>query len=196
MLEGEFVPSDSPIRYVFAARGVADDTTYVHQYARERRKLDEELVQRIHEVTSLDLRPFALGTFRPYGYLVRITATRVKTADPLEIHDDLRSLIDGLDGCGANPLLRAAGFHAMFENIHPFMDSNGRIGCQLLNFVLLQNGYRPAAIKYDAGRAYARGLESWQVGSKTDSSCSIFLDCVEQEEQTLVDLIERLRHLR
>ena len=24
----------------------------------------------------------------------------------------------------------------------------------------------------------------------------IFLDCVEQEEQTLVDLIERLRHLR
>ncbi len=106
MLEGEFVPSDSPIRYVFAARGVADDTTYVHQYARERRKLDEELVQRIHEVTALDLQPFALGTFRPYGYLVRITATRVKTADPLEIHDDLRSLIDGLDGCGANPLLR------------------------------------------------------------------------------------------
>ncbi len=84
----------------------------------------------------------------------------------------------------------------MFENIHPFMDSNGRIGCQLLNFVLLRNGYRPAAIKYDAGRAYARGLESWQVGSKTDSFCSIFLDCVEQEEQTLVDLIERLRHLR
>ena len=81
------------------------------------------------------------------------------------------------------------GFHAMFENIHPFMDSNGRTGCQLLNFVLLRNGYRPAAI-------YARGLESWQVGSKTDSFCSIFLDCVEQEEQTLVDLIERLRHLR
>ena len=75
------------------------------------------------------------------------------------------------------------GFHAMFENIHPFMDSNGRTGCQLLNFVLLRNGYRPAAIKYDAGRSYARGLESWQVGSKTD-------------EQTLVDLIERLRHLR
>ena len=82
----------------------------------------------------------------------------------------------------------------MFENIHPFMDSNGRTGCQLLNFVLLRNGYRPAAIKYDAGRAYARGLESWQVGSKTDSFCSIFLDCVEQEERTFIDLVERLRH--
>ena len=196
VLEGEFVPSDSPVRYVFAARGVADGMAYVREYAKEGRKLDEELVRRVHEVTTLDLQPFARGTFRPYGYLARITATRVKTADPLEIRDDLRSLIDGLDGCAAHPLLRAAGFHAMFENIHPFMDGNGRAGRQLLNFVLLRNGYRPAAIKYDAGRAYARGLEAWQVDGKPDSFCSIFLDCVEQEEQTLVDLIERLRHLR
>lgn len=196
VLEGEFVPSDSPVRYVFAARGVADGMAYVREYVKEGRKLDEELVRRVHEVTTLDLQPFARGTFRPYGYLARITATRVKTADPLEIRDDLRSLIDGLDGCAAHPLLRAAGFHAMFENIHPFMDGNGRTGRQLLNFVLLRNGYRPVAIKYDAGRAYARGLEAWQVDGKPDSFCSIFLDCVEQEEQTLVDLIERLRHLR
>ena len=196
VLEGEFVPSDSPVRYVFAARGVADGMAYVREYAKEGRKLDEELVRRVHEVTTLDLQPFARGTFRPYGYLARITATRVKTADPLEIRDDLRSLIDGLDGCAAHPLLRAAGFHAMFENIHPFMDGNGRTGRQLLNFVLLRNGYRPVAIKYDAGRAYAHGLEAWQVDGKPDSFCSIFLDCVEQEEQTLVDLIERLRHLR
>lgn len=29
VLEGEFVPSDSPARYVFAARGVADGMAYV-----------------------------------------------------------------------------------------------------------------------------------------------------------------------
>lgn len=196
VLEGEFVPSDSPARYVFAARGVADGMAYVREYAKEGRKLNEELIRRLHEVTALDLQPFARGTFRPYGYLARITATRVKTADPLEIRDDLQVLVDVLNGSGAHPLLKAAGFHAMFENIHSFMDGNGRTGRQLLNFMLLRNGYRPVAIEYDAGRAYARGLESWQVGSKTDSFCSIFLDCVEQEEQTLVDLIERLRHLR
>ena len=193
VLEGEFIPSDSPARYVFAARGVADGMAYVREYAREGRKLDEELVRRVHEVTALDLQPFARGTFRPYGYLARITATRVKTADPLEIRDDLHALIDGLDGCGAHPLLRAAGFHAMFENIHPFMDGNGRTGRQLLNFVLLRNGYRPVAIKYDAGRAYARGLESWQADGKPDSFCSIFLDCVEQEERAFVELVEGLR---
>ena len=193
VLEGEFVPSDSPARYVFAARGVADGMAYVREYAEEGRKLDEELVRRVHEVTALDLQPFARGTFRPYGYLARITATRVKTADPLEIRDDLRALIDGLDASGAHPLLRAAGFHAMFENIHPFMDGNGRTGRQLLNFMLLKHGYRPVAIKYDAKRDYARSLETWQVDGDPVAFCSVFLDCVEQEEHAFIDLVEGLR---
>lgn len=196
VLEGEFVPSDSPARYVFAARGVADGMAYVREYAKEGRKLNEELIRRLHEVTALDLQPFARGTFRPYGYLARITATRVKTADPLEIRDDLQVLVDVLSGSGAHPLLKAAGFHAMFENIHPFMDGNGRTGRQLLNFMLLKHGYRPVAIKYDAKRDYARGLEVWQMDGDSAAFCSVFLDCAEQEEQTLVDLIERLRHLR
>lgn len=193
VLEGEFVPSDSPARFVFAARGVADGMAYVREYASERRELDPELIQRIHEVTALDLQPFARGTFRPYGYLARITATRVKTADPLEIRDDLRALIDGLDASGAHPLLRAAGFHAMFENIHPFMDGNGRTGRQLLNFMLLKHGYRPVAIKYDAKRDYARSLETWQVDGDPVAFCSVFLDCVEQEEHAFIDLVEGLR---
>lgn len=193
VLEGEFVPSDSPARYVFAARGVADGMAYVREYAKEGRRLDEDLICRIHEVTALDLQPFARGAFRPYGYLARITATRVRTADPLEIRDDLHALIDGLDGSAAHPLLKAAGFHAMFENIHPFMDGNGRTGRQLLNFMLIEHGYRPVAIKHDAGRAYARSLEAWQVDGDPASFCSIFLDCVQHEERAIINLVESLR---
>ena len=196
VLEGEFVPTDSPARYIFAARGVADGMAYAERFAEEERTLSVEMIQKLHEVTALDMQPALRGRFRPYGYQARVTATRVKNADSLEIYEDMEALVDAVNGSKDHPILKAAGFHAMFENIHPFMDGNGRTGRQLLNFVLLRNGYRPVAIKYDAGRSYARGLEAWQVDGKPDSFCSIFLDCVEQEEQTLVDLIERLRHLR
>ena len=189
VLEGEFVPSDSPARYVFAARGVADGMAYVREYAKEGRKLNEELIRRLHEVTALDLQPFARGTFRPYGYLARIAATRVKTADPLEIRDDLQVLVDVLNGSGAHPLLKAAGFHAMFENIHPFMDGNGRTGRQLLNFMLLKHGYRPVTIKYDAKRDYARGRAAGQVDGDSAAFCDVFLACVEQEEQSFIELV-------
>lgn len=194
VLRDGIIPAGTPTRFVFAARGVADGMAYVREYASERRELDPELIQRIHEVTALDLQPFARGTFRPYGYLARITATRVKTADPLEIRDDLQALIDGLNGSDAHPLLKAAAFHTMFENIHPFMDGNGRTGRQLLNLMLLENGYRPVAIKHDAGHVYARGLESWQFDGDPEPFCSILFDCVEQEERTFIDLVERLRH--
>ena len=81
----------------------------------------------------------------------------------------------------------------MFENIHPFMDGNGRTGRQLLNFMLLKHGYRPVAIKYDAKRDYARSLEAWQVDGDPVAFCSVFLDCVEQEEHAFIDLVEGLR---
>ena len=194
ILREGIIPAGTPLRFVFATRGVADGMAYVSEYAKEGRKLNEDLIRRIHEVTALDLQPFARGTFRPYGYPTKTAATRVKTADPLEIQDDLRSLIDELNGSDTHPLLKAAGFHAMFENIHPFMDGNGRTGRQLLNLILLENGYRPVTIKHDAGRVYARSLESWQVDGNPEPFCSILFDCVKQEEHTLIDLVERLRH--
>ena len=194
VLRDGIIPADTPVRFVFAARGVADGMAYAREYASRKRELDVELIQRIHEVTALDLQPSARGMFRPYAYQARITATHVKTADPLEIRDDLQSLIDGLNESDTHPLLKAAAFHTMFENIHPFMDGNGRTGRQLLNLMLLENGYRPITFRHDAGRAYARSLESWQVDDDPEPFCSLLFDYVEQEEHTFIDLVGRLRH--
>ena len=57
MLEGEFVPTDSPARYIFAARGVADGMAYAERFAEEKRTLSVEMIQKLHEVTALDMQP-------------------------------------------------------------------------------------------------------------------------------------------
>lgn len=193
VLEGEFLPTDSPARYIFAARGVADGMAYAERFAEEKRTLSVEMIQKLHEVTALDMQPALRGRFRPYGYQARVTATRVKTADPLEIYEDMEALVDAVNGSKDHPILKAAGFHAMFENIHPFTDGNGRTGRQILNLMLMATGYRPVAIKHDAGRSYGKSLEAWQVDGDPKPFISQLVQCVDQEERAVAEIVGRLR---
>lgn len=166
---------------------------YAERFAEEERTLSVEMIQKLHEVTALDMQPALRGRFRPYGFQARITATRVKTADPLEIYEDMEALVDAVNGSKDHPILKAAGFHAMFENIHPFTDGNGRTGRQILNLMLMAAGYRPVAIKHDAGRSYGKSLEAWQVDGDPKPFISQLVQCVDQEERAVAEIVGRLR---
>jgi Fic family protein len=52
-----------------------------------------------------------------------------------------------------------ARLHARFEQIHPFLDGNGRTGRLILNLILIRSGYPPAIIYKRDRRKYLRALE-------------------------------------
>lgn len=60
-----------------------------------------------------------------------------------------------------NALTAAAYFHAKFENIHPFVDGNGRVGRLLLNFFLVRHGHSPIVIHEENRKDYYEALEAW-----------------------------------
>jgi Fic family protein len=57
----------------------------------------------------------------------------------------------------------AYDFHLQYENIHPFIDANGRTGRLIMNKILLDHGYFPIIIYAKNRRAYynaiAKGLQ-------------------------------------
>lgn len=60
---------------------------------------------------------------------------------------------------GGGPIAeRIARLHAEFEQIHPFLDGNGRAGRLIMNLLLVRLGYPPAIIRSRIRRAYLRDL--------------------------------------
>ena len=58
-----------------------------------------------------------------------------------------------------HPLIIATYFHVVFEQIHPFVDGNGRVGRLLMNFILHKNGYPMINIPNKIKQRYYSALE-------------------------------------
>ncbi len=59
---------------------------------------------------------------------------------------------------------RLAELHCRFEQIHPFIDGNGRTGRLLMNLILVRLGYPPAIIFKRDRNAYLRALQRGDAG--------------------------------
>lgn len=99
----------------------------------------------------------------------------------------VRSLMDDLDYHAAHtvehPIVAAAAFHAMFENIHPFSDGNGRTGRIVMNWMLERAGYPPIALKAANRAAYLTALEDWQVRDEPAALIGLVADQVAEEAE-------------
>lgn len=96
-----------------------------------------------------DIRPFPGGMRPPPWPQV-----------PAEVSDwigEVRALSSQREGIEPGAL---ANVHARFEQIHPFLDGNGRTGRLVLNLLLVRLGYPPAIIFKSDRRRYLAALQS------------------------------------
>lgn len=181
VLEGEF-PSDvedKRLKDVFAALGCQNGCSFAKDMLDSGAFVDEELVKDLHEKTALEIQPRARGTYRVSPVYIRHSET--VPANPDQVRSLMADLMFAYDTSKMPPIAKAAAFHAMFENIHPFRDGNGRTGRIILNYMLQQAGFPPIAIKAEGKARYLKALEDWQVRDDPAPFLELVASCIEEE---------------
>jgi len=106
------------------------------------------------------------GEFR--NHPVRILGSYVPTANFLSIEKKITELIEDFNKPSSDKLEHIAKSHAMFEQIHPFSDGNGRVGRLLMLVMTLKFGLPPIIVLQEQKKAYYKYLQIAQLKEEYD----------------------------
>lgn len=151
-------------RELFEAKNLARVVEYIDSKAKEA-ELALPLILFLHKMLITNIRDDIAGRFRAPGEWVRV-GTHIG-ADPAEVEQLLTAALAAYQGGKDGHIVeRIARLHLEFENIHPFVDGNGRIGRVINNYELIREGYVPINIAFiNRARYYEAFKEFEQKGS-------------------------------
>ena len=174
LAEGRAV-GNKELREYMEVKGYADAAEWVYRQAHAVPDVDDRAVVSLTEVRNIhtaamapvwDVAPHANalpeeapGSFRRHD----IQAFPGGMTPPSWVEVDA-AMSDWVEA--ANALMsggvdfpeQLAMVHCVFEQIHPFLDGNGRTGRLVLNLILVRHGYPPAVIYKNQRPAYLRAL--------------------------------------
>lgn len=151
-------------RELFEAKNLARVVEYIEHKALEA-ELDKNVMLLLHKMLISNIRDEIAGRFRNESEWVRVGSHIA--ADPSHIGGMLSEMLTTYFTSSQEHIVkRIARFHLTFENIHPFVDGNGRIGRVLNNYQLIRAGHVPINIKFiDRAKYYDAFAEFDSKGS-------------------------------
>lgn len=151
ILEDQVAPN-KPIKDI---RETASHAAVFLQMLKTKEEISEKLLLEWHENIFRETKTDLAGRFRDYS--VRVGS--YIAPDWHNIEKLLKKLIAFANESNVNSVELAARAHYMFEKIHPFGDSNGRIGRLLTNLILWKNNYPMLIIEYKRRKSYYKALQ-------------------------------------
>jgi Fic family protein len=152
-------------REMFETKNLARVVIYIDKRAKEQ-ELSLEVVLTLHKMLVSNIRDDVAGRFRNEGEFVRVG--HHIAPPPSEVVGLLQSaLIEYNSSSHENIIRRIARLHLKFENIHPFVDGNGRIGRAMNNYLLIREGFVQINIKFIDRKNYYEAFKEFDANGAT-----------------------------
>jgi len=157
-------------------------------------KINLDFIRTIHSLIMQNIENESAGVFRRTDD-VGIVGCDVRLCPAIVIEEKLAEIIghyyDNLKK-DYHPFEEAVMFHYCFEIIHPFSDGNGRVGREILNYMLMKNRYPKLLFLGESRDEY---LDALKYGNEEQYSkmVSIFSDIVlTQRRKIIYENLEKL----
>src|SRR4030043_1512039 len=146
-------------REIFEAKNLARVVSYIDTKAKEQ-ELTLDVILLLHKMLMSNIRDDVAGRFRKSGEYVRV-ADHI-APDPKEVVGRLEKILAEYNANShENIIKRIALLHLTFEQTHPFVDGNGRIGRVINNYLLIREGFVPVNIKFIDRKMYYEAFKEF-----------------------------------
>lgn len=191
LLVYDILPAKRSLREVNEIQNFKAVKAYRGHY---RGKVNVTLIKHLHALIMRNIDVESAGIFRRTDD-IGILGVDMRLCPSILIEDELERIINDYYGHlkdGYHPFEAAVLFHYHFESIHPFADGNGRVGREILNYMLTRKGYPGLLITLDERSAY---MEALRLGNenKFEELAAVFARiCTSQKKDILRDNVQRL----
>jgi Fic family protein len=138
LLINDIVPKEKSAREINEVQNFKRVLAYREKY---HGRITIKFIKNLHGIIVSNIDYESAGSFRRSDF-IGISGCDLRVTPYFEIEDELKRAIDDYYNNikrGSYPFEEAILFHYRFEMIHPFIDGNGRVGRELLNYLLIRN---------------------------------------------------------
>ncbi len=162
---------------------------YVEELVKQKIPLSEKVIKDIHSIVLLD-KPQDKGVYRRVP--VRIVGAFHEPPQPYLVPIQMEQLLTEYQEMKLtrHPIEQAAWFHLKFEEIHPFIDGNGRTGRLLLNLELMKEGYPAINVKFADRCRYYKCFTAYHEAGNPEALVKMVAEYVEKALESYLGLLK------
>ena len=176
-----------PMKDHMEAVGHKEAFDFVSELVKDNVPISESIIKQIHCLVLADKREDR-GVYRRVP--VRIMGAQHEPVQPYLIEPKMEQLLYDFAASTEHIVTKLARFHIEFEDIHPFIDGNGRTGRLLVNLELMKSGFPPIDIKFTDRIAYYNAFDEYHVKHNLSVMENLFAGYINARLDMYLDMLQ------